>query len=50
MINEFNYLLLKELLLIRKKYYKHFHSIQKYKLILAINKNEEIINEVLAKN
>jgi hypothetical protein len=49
MINEFNYLPLKELRLIKKKYYKHFHSIQKYKLILAIDKNEEIIDEVLAK-
>ncbi len=47
MINEFNYLPLKELRLIKKKYFKHFYPVQKYKLISSIYRAEKIISKVL---
>ena len=42
MINEFDYLPLKELRLIKKKYFKHFFPVQKFKLKLAIYKANKI--------
>ena len=45
MINEFNYLTLRELFLIRVRHFNHLDTAQKYKIMWAIDRAKKIIDQ-----
>jgi len=45
MINEFNYLTLRELFLIRVRHFNHLDTVQKFKIMWAIDRAKKIMDK-----